>query len=208
MAREIRTLTWCDICAADDMDVEGIEYTLAAIEGVVIAPKPGVVAACEPHFKEFIEPVLVILERIAIPVDKLGATPAAKTSPVRQPTSGRPVEPTDCQICGGTYKNVPTQRSHIRQQHGINLDAYNKVVAGEITLEQAQAPEARADAVAAVPPEYRCPVKDCDVAYSPNDYKSPGTALSSHMRNAHGLTGAEAKALRDEAAAQREEMLV
>lgn len=173
MARQIIQRVWCDPCMLqadgdDEVLVEATEVTVA-----FGAMKPRVIAVCEVHSKELIEPLRDMIQ--GLPTVDGG-----------NPGSGRPKaavaaeNEVECLVpgCGARLKNRGSLSSHVRQSHDMPLVEYRKQYEqgqGQLTLDDE--PEKI---------KVECNVEGCSKTYNINP-KRANQVLAIHRSNAHGM---------------------
>jgi hypothetical protein len=145
--REVRILTWCDPCCADDDQTrtEAADTVTVRLPGM---PKPRSLDVCEPHNRAILAPLAALVQE--------HGRPPAKTSPVlarygmpsqsKDPRvqrrwtcplcgdvtsehhgpnhlyvihcGGRPARPTTCPTCGDSFPSTKGCGTHRRLAHG------------------------------------------------------------------------------------------
>lgn len=196
MAREVKTLIWCDLCLElDAVQAEGEEMPAITVGN----KKPRVLALCKGHQVDFFDKFVEVLESAGITVDQL-------TNPGR-PTRSSAVRPHPRTLDASTgkgvmcpiegceakpLKNVSTISSHLRQIHAMSLyEAVGKD--GQLfdaDGDPVEMPEIRAPR--STPPEVtraECDQPGCDTVYEYPKHTKPVQALGVHMAKTHGIKG-------------------
>jgi hypothetical protein len=113
MTREVKVVSWCDMCEADGERNEGQPHEIA---GVV--PAPVEIDLCERHEVE------IGLRSLATALTKFGRpthTPVAKLT--SQQRRGRQPDRRDlvCPFCPITYAGTTSLRTHLIGVHGLAI---------------------------------------------------------------------------------------
>lgn len=126
MARQIVIHTWCDIHLADGENVEGQETPpLSLVPGT-----PRILALCEVHQKELLEPLVAALAELGQPVEGQAA-PAPSTRQERGYAGRTDEDRAPCPICGKVSLNRRALSSHTRQQHHKTLGQVEEEYRGQ-----------------------------------------------------------------------------
>lgn len=127
MAREVIVNTLCDPCLAEDVRTEGRELPAIQLPGV-----PGkaarVVAVCERHDKELLQPLVALLTEHGQAVDAEGQPTSTARGNRRGKANNQ--EAMTCPVCGHSSPNRGALASHARNMH----DAALGELLGEATL--------------------------------------------------------------------------
>jgi hypothetical protein len=141
--------------------------------------KPRVLALCEVHTKEFIEPLKQVL---------------ADHGQIVATSQGEDAIGEQCHIrsCGKVLKNNSTLRSHYRQIHHLTAEQYMPMVEDNRYVETV---DELADLITdkggdrPQPKIYKCDFPGCDTEYSPDETRVPAQALGVHKAKRHGIKG-------------------
>jgi len=115
---ELKILRWCDACRA------GEEYMPAEEVPVRLGDGARAIDLCEPHYKEFVAPLVRLLEEVGHPPDV--PPPPGRPAAATRPASGGPLLPRDrsvkhkCLVCGMDTKAMS---QHLRARHGLSMEA-------------------------------------------------------------------------------------
>lgn len=114
MVTELKILRWCDKCQAEN------EYMPA--EEVLVRLGDGVrgLDLCEPHYKEYVEPLARLVQEVGHEPDRAPAPRAPKVAPQRLVTPGARVssEKYTCLVCD---KGTKAMSQHLKARHQMNM---------------------------------------------------------------------------------------
>lgn len=184
MARRVRIDVLCDVCQADEIEIEAEE-----IEPLTVGPKgkPLTLGLCKDHWKVW-ETLRDWLSEYGAPFDELPGEPGTN-APTARSTPG----PEVCKICGKGYQYIGSLRTHVREKHKMTLQ--------EMRGENAEAEQGTPPKIARA----ECTVDGCTsgpdggpVVYEWPEYARPAQALGLHRRQVHGIMG-ETKAAKKRA---------
>lgn len=118
MARQVEVKVLCDPCMARDQEAAGEEFTIS-LQG----DKPLVVAFCEPHRKEFYDP---IVDALAIygekaSADMLSGKAKRQTYPSVRAERGSGEHACPVEGCTKAYAWRGSLRTHVQDEHGTTL---------------------------------------------------------------------------------------
>lgn len=207
MAREIQTFTWCDVCLENEERTDAIEVSVQ-----MDALKPRVIAMCEPHRKQFIDPLRDLLIEHGQTTNSPSSTSA---SPVPGGGGGQ-FGLFECGMCDkGPYAHKQSLRSHIRATHNMTVTEYraelarrgveqdHTAVTPSATPEPAEDTETLFYNVDEPVEKFTCEV--CGKQYPPGQYARPAQAIGMHRAKAHGIRGTKHERRQAERAALKGE---
>lgn len=170
MAREIVTKIWCDPCSirSGDGDPELSEATEEIVQ--IGTAKPRLIAVCEVHRKELIDPLREIIKDLP--------TLDSANGPMKPRSSGE-VNTELCKECNTPLKNRSSLTSHVRQIHNLTVGEYREK--HEMTEEE------RAASLAGKV-EVKCDQEGCDWT-KPATPSRQNQVLGVHKSRAHGIAG-------------------
>lgn len=180
MVKEIRTLTWCDLCQDEDVQEEAVYPDLSIALGIGSKlGKPRTLDLCEMHHKTVYEPLESMLDAFGAPVGGGSRYAARDSGPSGQSS------PIECKFpgCGKALANQASFSGHVRQMHGLTIGEYR---------EQYGAPADDRKFIGE--PVAKCDQPGCDVVYShEKGNPRPGQALAIHLSKDHGIKAADRK---------------
>jgi hypothetical protein len=199
MPREVLILETCDFCAQKEEKTEGVAFRAVIPSlGGAAGKELREVIACEPHRKEFIDPLVELFAEYGAKVGDAPAMPATAPARQRGPRIPRAVIESPCELCKKFFKrewtasNPEALQSHRANTHGITASGYRLWKQGladvkvadkaalKLTLEPKPLPPG-------IPDYLKCPSTTCDVEYDPHEKgeDSAFRSLANHTARAH-----------------------
>lgn len=184
MAKEI--VAWCDVCLNQNED-EPVRTPGREVVVQLDQLKARSLDLCEPHYKEYIEPVRGLLIDMGSTVDtqRIKKAPGSprQASKLPESTPG----PFRCQVevdgkpCGGgPYKDIRSLRAHTNAGHDMSFVEY-RAAYGD--------PQPEPVTEVSDDPQYTCGIDGCTTSYPPERHARPSQALAVHKAVKHGIRG-------------------
>jgi len=190
MPKEVVVNAWCDPCYRDGVHTPGEEVTLAL--GDLARFKPQVMLLCEPHRKEFYEPIRELLEEYgaATGTDASTPVPAKRRSSTRTRSAYGPYPEGEwpCPYPDCDRQDLPNKEAlqrHIRMVHGVTLGDF-LAQRGDPATPKAPTSHMPLRAIPEQGVPMYCPMEDCSLSRSHDGPSKNKRALAAHFPKRHG----------------------